>query len=140
MSQHRTLNALHPLQDFHLRIQEDLHLARFHVQALELIDQDLSALTDRLKALMEGQPSGLPLKPGGLENPPFGEGCQPFGLGGASSDHEQEVWAVLQEVDDDGNPVEDEVRSAGEVIQGQEEGEGAILDGFEARADFGPLH
>lgn len=123
------IQALHPLQDFHLRIQEDLHRARLHVQALELIDHDLSALTDRLKTLY-----------GGPENPPSGEGCQPFGLGGASSDHEQEVWAVLQEVDDDGNPVEDEVRSAGEVIRGQEDGEGAILDDLGARADFEPLH
>lgn len=113
-------SALHPLQDFHARIQEDLHLARLHVQALELIDQDLSALTDRLEALMEGQPSGLPLKPGGPENPLLGPD-------GQSSGDESEVWAVLQEVDEDGNPVE-------------AEGEEAVLEGFEARADFGPLH
>lgn len=117
-----THSALHPLQDFHLRIQEDLHRARLHVQALELIDQDLSALTERLKAL-EGGPGG-----------------PPCGLGDSSSEEEGEVWAVLQEVDEDGNPVEDEVRSAGEVIRGQEDGEGAILDDFEAGAHFGPLH
>lgn len=129
MSQHRTLNALNPLQDFHLRIQEDLHLARLHVKALELIDQDLSALTERLKAMC-----------GGPEDPPCGLDCE-------SSDDEPEVWAVLQEVDEDGNPVddegspiEDEVRPAGEVIRGQEDGEGAILDDFEAGGHFGPLH
>ena len=110
------------LQDFHLRIQEDLHLARLHVQALELIDQDLSALTERLKALE-----------GGPENPLFGPDEK-------SSGDESEVWSVLQEVDDDGNPVEDEVRSAGEVIRGRADGEGTILDDFGARADFGPLH
>ncbi len=115
-------DALHPLQDFHLRIQEDLHRARLHVQALELIDQDLSALTDRLKTLY-----------GGLENPLLGPDSQ-------SSGDESEVWAVLQEVDEDGNPIEDEVRSAGEVIRGRADGEGTILDDFGARADFGPLH